>query len=173
MVTSINTCCLCWAAQVPATPPHGPARSWELCLAEVLLAMGGWRAKKERCVLDTHFEVTVAAAEPLTGTRDGFVLPLHLGTCLGKLEWCACPPGVTEAQEGTHGVSGTSPSASSPALSQQGKKLKELLFIWLFAALFCGEMRGLTQVHIKHYCHSRSFKMVNRWKKNLGEMVVC
>ena len=54
----------------------------------------------------------------------------------------------------------------APALSLQRKALKQLLFIWLFAALFCGEMLGLTQAHIKHHCHSRSFKIVNIWKKS-------
>lgn len=90
---------------------------------------------------------------------------LTFGDVPGEAGVVCLSPGSDRSTGGAHGVSGTSPSASSPALSQQGKKLKELLFIWLFAALFCGEMRGLTQVHIKHYCHSRSFKMVNRWKK--------
>lgn len=46
------------------------------------------------------------------------------------------------------------------------KRLEPLLFIWLFAALFCGETLGLTPVHVKHRCHGRSFKIVNRWKKS-------
>lgn len=41
---------------------------------------------------------------------------------------------------------------------------RHLLFIWLFACLFCGETLGLTQVPIECHCHSRSFKTGNRWK---------
>lgn len=48
-----------------------------------------------------HFEVTVAVAEPLTGTTDGVVLPLPLGARLGKPERCLPPWDQREAQEGT------------------------------------------------------------------------
>lgn len=57
-------------------------------------------------------------------------------------------------------------AAPAPALPLWRKALKQLLLIWPFAALFCGEMLGLTQVHIKHHYCSRSFKIVNRWKKS-------
>lgn len=89
--------------------------------------MGGWRAKKERCVLDTHFEVTVAAAGPLTGTRDGFVLPLPLGTCLGKLEWCVCPPGVREAQEGDTRSVWDLPFCTFPSSLTAGKEAEGII----------------------------------------------
>ena len=79
------------------------------------------------------------------------------------------PPAEWDARERT-AVSPGPPSAlgapPAPARPVQRNELKQLLFIWLFAALCCGEMLGQTQVHIKHHCHSWSFKIVNRWKKS-------
>lgn len=55
-------------------------------------ALRGWLASRAGGFwMLLHFDITVAVAEPLTGPADGFVLPLPLGTCLGKPEWCLPP----------------------------------------------------------------------------------
>lgn len=100
------------------------------------------------------------------------------GQAWGSQNGACPPPGRVGSSDGTRSVCvcvGASPWAPSlpapgaplaPAHSLQRRALKRLLFIWLFAAPFCGETLGLTQVCIKHHCHSRSFKIANRWKKS-------
>lgn len=133
----------CWPRE--AGGARGKGRFWTLILRLLLQLLNPWQVPEM-----------------------GLFCPYLWGHAWGSWNGVSATPGAGEAQEGRHGVSGASPSAPSPAapaLALWGKKLKELLFIWLFAALFCGEMLRLTQVHIKHRCRIRPFKIINRWKK--------